>query len=315
MITDDIELAVQTLTNGDLLAFPTETVYGLGARADSASAVNKIFESKERPSDHPLISHCATKEKAFSAVKEIPEYAHVLADAFWPGPMTLILKSNEDGQIAKATRGGHSSVAIRVPQHKLALELLFKCNFFVAAPSANKFGRVSPTKPEHVQSEFKDILILDGEQSQCGLESTIISCLGDKPEILREGFISKEEIESLGIEVQESQNKVAAPGTLEKHYMPSVPVITVASISDISDSKDSSLIALINSESEVTSDFKLMSLHKTMEDFAYELYSFFRESELANVKNIYVVRPPMEGVGAAINDRVTKAASSGVSND
>jgi L-threonylcarbamoyladenylate synthase len=315
MITNDIEKCVEALTSGELVAFPTETVFGLGARADSADAVSKIFDAKGRPADHPLISHCSTAEMALSVGQDIPHYAKDLADAFWPGPMTLILKSNGTG-VCLETRGGHDTVAVRVPSHLRAQELLSRCEFLVAAPSANKFGRVSPTTSRHVDEEFSDILILDGDQSEVGVESTIISCLGDTPEIIREGKITAEDITAvvhnpITAMSSERENSIAAPGTLESHYAPAIPVYVFENETHIAmqDSIDPQQCAFLSLH-EPNLVFRKVLTPQDDNSFAHELYAFFREAEKDGCESICVVRPPNVGIGRAINDRLSRAAHS-----
>ncbi len=312
MITDDIDFCVEKLKAEELVAFPTETVFGLGARADSAKAINKIFKTKSRPSSHPLISHTHDIHKALSVSKEVPQYALQLAEKFWPGPMTLVLHCDDDKQISSEARGGHDSVAVRVPSHPVAQELLSKCDFFVAAPSANRFGRVSPTKSQHVQEEFADeLIVLDGGQSQVGVESTIISCLEDKPQILRTGKITKEEIETLtGLEViSEGVIKVAASGTLDNHYAPSIPVYLFDDESEIVLKHLDPAKCAVISLKETNLIFALENNPKDVNEYAHELYSFFREAEQQDCQAICVFPPPNIGIGVAVNERLQKASN------
>jgi len=314
MITDDIELCVDALTRGDLVAFPTETVFGLGARADSPAAVSKIFELKGRPVDHPLIMHCANIDVALAISPHIPEYAKKLAAEFWPGPMTLIFKRGVNDAICNEAVGGQDSVAIRVPSNEIARKLLEPCSFFVAAPSANKYGRLSPTTSEHVQEEFGDeLIILDGEQSIFGLESTIISCIGELPEILRSGAITRKEIQNcLGVEVLESekQTEIAVSGNKESHYAPKIPLFIVSDDENIAEflEYESSECAYIGPR-QTALDFKTKLVVSTYETYAHELYDFFHKAQNENCKAIFAVPPELEGIGVAICDRLKKASS------
>ncbi|MFN8015390.1 MAG: L-threonylcarbamoyladenylate synthase [Acidimicrobiia bacterium] len=310
MITNDIDLCIEALTKGDVVAFPTETVFGLGARADSPLAVKKIFDLKQRPNDHPLILHCANIDVALAVSPHVPDYARVLAANFWPGPMTLIFKRGVNDAISDEAVGGHSSVGIRVPSHETARRLLEPCSFFVAAPSANKFGRVSPTTAHHVYEEFGDeILILDGEPSQCGLESTIISCLEESPEILRPGAITEKEIlNATGLEPIKSENKVVVSGSLEKHYQPDIPLITFNNVNELNEiSLDKSKAAYIGL-AETDYSFSMKLVVSTYDQYAHEMYNFFREAEKNNCETIVAQCPINEGIGIAINDRLTKAS-------
>jgi L-threonylcarbamoyladenylate synthase len=314
MITSDIALCADVLSRGKLVAFPTETVFGLGARADVDEAVSKIFELKERPKDHPLIAHHADVDMALSAGKDIPAYARQLAEKFWPGPMTLVFRKADTNLIGNIATGGHDTVAVRVPSHPVARGLLSTCDFFVAAPSANKFGRVSPTTSQHVISEFgEQLLILDGEPSQQGVESTIISCIEDLPRILRSGSVTQENIaETLSIDINDISigGDIAAPGNLEKHYAPAIPVFTIVEPSEATqlaiDTQRCAYLGLVGP----TEKFKFPKVVNNENEFARELYSFFREAEDKACESIVVVEPPASGLGVAINDRLTKAKRS-----
>lgn len=313
MITTDIEFCVEALTNGELVAFPTETVFGLGARADSALAVDKIFELKQRPKDHPLILHCSNIDIALAISPYIPDYAKSLAENFWPGPMTLIFKRALGDAVNDEAVGGHDTVAVRVPSHKIARALLEPCGFFVAAPSANRFGRVSPTKAEHVVQEFgDDLIVLDGEQSQVGLESTIISCVEDTPSILRFGAITNSDVLRVtNLESKPLTQRIAAPGTLENHYAPSIPLYLVENEAEIDGLTDIEIEnASLIGGSESKRPFKLVKMVSTYEQYAHELYDFFRESEKIGCKAIVAIKPIAEGIGSAINDRLVKASNS-----
>ena len=187
----DIENAVEALRAGDLVVFPTETVYGLGANASNPAAVRKIFEVKGRPADHPVIVHLDDPRYLHRWVSNLPPVAEVLAAKFWPGPLTLILPKAD--QVNDIVTGGQDSIGIRVPSHPMAQQLLNAFGGGIAAPSANRFGRLSPTKPEHVRDELGDAVnvILDGGDSPIGLESTIVSCLDNQARLLRPGFITR----------------------------------------------------------------------------------------------------------------------------
>lgn len=217
--------AAQALARGELVAFPTETVYGLGARADDDAAVARIFALKGRPADHPLIVHVADRRHAERFAAAVPASAQRLMDAFWPGPVTVIVPRRPD--IARACAGGQDSIGLRCPQHPLALQLLQQAHdqgvAGVAAPSANRFGRISPTSAEHVRSEFGvSVRVLDGGECAVGIESAIVDCTGDQPRLLRPGTVSVARLEqalgqSLGERTEQSPR---ASGTLESHYAP-----------------------------------------------------------------------------------------------
>ena len=190
----EIEKAVETLRAGDLVVFPTETVYGLGANAANPAAVRKIFEVKGRPPDHPVIVHLDNPRYLHRWVSDVPPVAGRLADMFWPGPLTLILPKAEN--VNEIVTGGHDSIGIRIPSHPIAQQLLTAFGGGIAAPSANRYGRLSPTKPEHVRDELGDAVhvLLDGGDSPIGLESTIVSCLNNEVRLLRPGFITRSQV-------------------------------------------------------------------------------------------------------------------------
>ncbi len=192
----EIEVAVETLRAGDLVVFPTETVYGLGANASNPAAVRKIFEVKGRPADHPVIVHLDDPRYLHRWVADVPPAAERLADMFWPGPLTLILPKADN--VNDIVTGGQDSIGIRIPSHPMAQQLLTAFGGGIAAPSANRYGHLSPTKPEHVRDELGDAVrvLLDGGDSPIGLESTIVSCLNNEVRLLRPGFITRSQVDS-----------------------------------------------------------------------------------------------------------------------
>jgi len=232
VMKNQIEKAVQLLNNEEVIGLPTETVYGLAARIDSLVAIEKIFKIKERPFFDPLIVHVANIEQAKSIVKRWPEIAGVLAEKFWPGPLTLVLLKND--KVHSMITSGLETVALRMPRHSIAAEIIQKVNCPLAAPSANKFGKTSPTCAEHVRQEFKkeDVFVVDGGQSEVGLESTILLIHSDLKNIsiLREGLITRSQIQQtldknkIIFQFIENQNQ-ASPGNMKHHYMPSVPFV------------------------------------------------------------------------------------------
>jgi L-threonylcarbamoyladenylate synthase len=316
---DALATAGQALKDGSLVAFPTETVYGLGADATNATAVARIYEVKGRPADHPLIVHIADLKYLEQWILDIPEYAIVLARQFWPGPMTLVLQRSE---LAKDfITGGQNTVGIRVPDNSLALGLLEAFHKLggkgIAAPSANRFGQVSPTNAEAVKEELGDYLsdsdfVLDGGSSEVGLESTIIDCTGEQPRILRPGAITVPIIEeSTRLKVSNSLDKNSADfknemtrvsGSLKVHYAPKAKVFL-----DQQPVGGSGFIAL---ESIDTPDgaFRLAA-PKSVEEFARVLYSALREGDRLKLKQIYVQQPDGDGLAIAIRDRLSRSAN------
>ena len=312
---DSLNVAAHALKDGFLVAFPTETVYGLGADATNELAVARIYEVKGRPSDHPLIVHIADLKYVEQWISEIPEYAIELARAFWPGPMTLILKRSE---LAKDfITGGQDSIGVRIPDNSLALGLLEAFHNLggagIAAPSANRFGQVSPTTAEAVKEELGDYLserdlVLDGGPSEVGLESTIIDCTSESPRILRPGAITVEMIEfATGLKVSNSAaqdfagSDIRVSGSLENHYAPKAKVIL-----DKKPLSGSGFIALEHIETPL-GVIRLAS-PKTVEEFARVLYKSLREGDYQNLETIYIEQPLGEGLAVAIRDRLSRSA-------
>jgi L-threonylcarbamoyladenylate synthase len=309
-----IKDAASRLIKGDLVAFPTETVYGLGADATNRNAVARIFEVKGRPSTHPIIVHISSINYLDMWAKDIPDYAADLAQTFWPGPMTLILPRTD---IAKDfITGNQDSVGIRIPSNTIAQELLkdFEAlgGLGIGAPSANRFGAVSPTTAAAVEIELADFLssddkILDGGFCEIGIESTIIDCTKLTPSILRPGSISKEKIEDvLNIYVKMNFNSAAigqvkAPGLLESHYSPNAKVFLTGS-----PTPGDGFIAL---DSFDTPEGALrLASPKNNEEFARLLYEAFRVADKNRLKRIFVIPPIGDGIATAINDRLAKSS-------
>lgn len=309
---DTIRAAALALKAGHLVAFPTETVYGLGADARNPKAVKRIYEVKGRPIDHPLIVHISSIDQIEKWATGIPDYAISLANKFWPGPMTLIL--NRTKLVEDFVSGGQDTVGLRIPSDPIALALIGEFEKIsysaIAAPSANRFGQVSPTSSADVLEELGEFLtntdlILNGGNSIIGIESTIIDCSGAHPRILRSGFITKEAIESeLGMAMvsQLNQNMVKFSGSFETHYAPSCKVflgeIPIAG---------AGFLAL--SEVETPTGMVRLAQPKSLEEFAHILYATFRAAD-HNGLRILVVSPPRGGgIAEAIRERLTKAST------
>ena len=306
-----IKDAATSLINGDLVAFPTETVYGLGADAGNEKAVKKIYQVKGRPSDHPLIVHISNLKQLDKWAREIPEYAIKLARSFWPGPMTLILPRTP---LAKDfITGGQDNVGIRIPNQTLALALLTEFEqqggMGVAAPSANRFGKVSPTTAKAVEAELgafldsKD-LILDGGSCEVGVESTIIDCTTPIPIILRPGAITIAMIKDATALDVGSENilKTKASGLIESHYAPRAKVIL-----DQTPNKGDGFIAL--SDIKTPEGVIRLASPKNNIEYAKLLYQALREADDLKLTNICVIPPQGDGIADAINDRLKKASA------
>ena len=306
---DEIKEAAQKLKNGFLVAFPTETVYGLGADATNQESVARIFEIKNRPQDHPLIVHLSSLDQLPDWSIEIPKFANELANSFWPGPMTLILKRNI---IAKDfVTGGQETIGIRIPNHEIALSLLEEFRKIgsgaIAAPSANKFGKVSPTSFDHVKSEIgKDLsqkdLILDGGISFVGIESTIIDCTGSSPKVLRPGAITDKMIEDVtGMQLSKQVSDIRVSGSFSSHYAPSAKVVL-----DVEPQEGDGFIALAKFETPL--GVKRLISPNSVEEFAQELYSAFHIADQMNLRRVVVISPDGDDLALAIRDRLLKAS-------
>ena len=302
--------AAAHLKAGDLVAFPTETVYGLGADASNSEAVARIYSVKGRPNDHPLIVHIASMERMGDWASDVPEYAIALARSFWPGPMTLILKRSE--LAGDFITGGQDSVGVRVPDHVVALALLEAFERSggkgVAAPSANRFGHLSPTTAAAVIEELgdylsKDDLVLDGGACAVGVESTIIDCTGAAPSVLRPGAISVAMIEECtGLKTTQSDKEIRVSGSLENHYAPvakvllcEVPFAGQGFIAHANISTPEGVIRLASPRDD--------------EEFARILYSALRDADARGLSEVVVVQPIGTGIAVAIRDRLARAAN------
>ena len=311
---DAMVLAAQKLKDGHLVAFPTETVYGLGADATNKTAVAQIYAAKGRPAEHPLIVHVHSMQAMGDWAEDIPTYAIDLARNFWPGPMTLIL--NRSSLAQDFITGGQNSVGIRVPDHVVALALL---NAFhglggkgVAAPSANRFGHVSPTTAQAVKDEIGNYLqeqdqILDGGPCTVGVESTIIDCTGDMPKILRPGAITAEMITtSTGLDVADSADsnteKIRVSGSLEAHYAPAAQVLL-----DQQPTAGQGFIALATTPTP-KDVIRLASPNNDVE-FAQTLYASLRKADELGLSHVVIEQPTGSGIAVAIRDRLMRAAN------
>jgi L-threonylcarbamoyladenylate synthase len=304
--------AAQRLIAGDLVAFPTETVYGLGADASNSKAVARIYSVKGRPIDHPLIVHIASMDRMGDWASDVPEHAIALARNFWPGPMTLVLKRSE--LAGNFVTGGQDTVGVRVPDHVVALALLEAFEKAggkgVAAPSANRFGHVSPTTATAVVEELadylsKDDLVLDGGACAVGVESTIIDCTGLLPRVLRPGAISTamiEEVTGFNAVSVDGVDEIRVSGSLENHYAPAakvllceVPIAGQGFIAHKNIETPQGVIRLASPDDD--------------EEFAQILYSALREADAQGLLEVVVVQPIGIGIGVAIRDRLARAAN------
>jgi L-threonylcarbamoyladenylate synthase len=315
-----IDEAVSRLVAGELVAFPTETVYGLGARADDDAAVAKIFALKGRPAGHPLIVHVVDRAAADPFVTTMPPLAERLIEAFWPGPLTVIVPRAPDR--AGAAAAGQATIGLRCPAHPVAHALLLAARGAgipgIAAPSANRFGRVSPTTAQHVADEFgDDLLVLDGGAARVGIESAIVDCASDPPALLRPGMLTVERIEAatgapLGAPGAASPR---APGTLESHYAPEaklrlMPTQMLQTALQVLGSEPLKLAVYSRS---VPSGVATGVVHRRMparpEQAAHELFSILRELDRQGVHLIWVEEPPADPAWDGVRDRLRRAAA------
>ncbi len=312
-IVDDIDAAVEVLRAGGLVAFPTETVYGLGADARNPAAVARVFRVKGRPLNHPVIVHLAAASQMDGWARAVPETARLLAERFWPGPLTLVLARHES--VGLYVTGGQETVAVRVPAHPVALELLRKFGGGVAAPSANRFGKVSPTTAAHVQADLGDAadLILDGGPCAVGIESTIVDLSGARPVLLRPGGVCREDLEKvLGQPVEPaSASGVRAPGTLVSHYAPRAEVV-LCGPGEIGRRVKAALrsrrVAAWGGEVDAPGVVRFPQ-PESAAAWARDLYATLREADRLGIDILFVTLPGEKGLGLAVADRLRKAAA------
>jgi len=302
-MTSEIEAAVNVLRSGRLVAFPTETVYGLGADATRDEAVARLYRVKARPANHPVIVHIADDAELDHWAAEPSDAARRLAQQCWPGPLTLLV--NRPDRIASIVTGGRNTVGLRVPAHPMALALLRAFGGGIAAPSANRFGRVSPTTAQHVRDDLGDDvdLILDGGPCRVGVESTIVDTTGERPVILRIGAMPAEVIERiLGFDVRVVAGEPSrAPGMLESHYAPRAFVELV---------DDRALARTrVNRLRDSGVTVELLDPDATSQQWAHELYGWLRDADRRGVDVLVVVPPPPGGIADAVLDRLGKAAA------
>jgi L-threonylcarbamoyladenylate synthase len=305
--------AVAILKRGGLVAFPTETVYGLGADASNPAAVARLYRVKGRPHGHPVIVHIAEAAWLEQWAREIPENARTLAARFWPGPLTLVLK--RAASVGDYLTGGQDTIGLRVPGHPVALELLRKFEGGIAAPSANKFGRISPTTAEHVKSDLGDEvdLVLDGGPCEIGIESTIVDVSGGRAAVLRPGRISAQELEAALHEKTRPADRAAprAPGTLESHYAPRHPLRLVPSAQWEEALRGSALIRGVLCFRSRPAKAKAMWIraHSDPLRYARDLYANLRALDASGCDEILVEEPPQSGEWSAVRDRLARARS------
>ena len=325
-LVTDPRIAARALAHGHLAAVPTETVYGLGARADDPHAIARIYAAKGRPADHPLIAHLAAPEALDAWGEDIPDYARQLTAAFWPGPLTIVVRRTN--RALDAITGGQDTVALRVSSHPVMqavlrdlAELTNDAGVAVAAPSANRFGRVSPTTAQHVAIELGDHLqaddvVLDGGECAVGVESTIVDCTREIPHLLRPGAVSADDITRVtGLECG-TQSVVRASGTLASHYAPTAKVRVQDAIDGNTDThtengpRDDARTGLLALADVSTPDGVVrLSAPEDADEYARVLYAALREADALQLSTVIAVPPPAVGIGVAVRDRLKRAAT------
>ncbi|MDD8017317.1 MAG: L-threonylcarbamoyladenylate synthase [Bacteroidota bacterium] len=302
-------VAAEFILQESVVAFPTETVYGLGANAFSGNAVKKIFEAKGRPSDNPLIVHIAEMGQLPSVVATIPSYAEKLMEEFFPGPLTLVLPKNK--KISNAATAGLRTVGVRIPNHPVAKKFLAECGVPIAAPSANISGKPSPTTWQAVKFDMngKISCILKGNPSRVGVESTVVDCTGNLPVILRAGGVTLEQLRSIipstRIGKHHIDGKAKSPGVKYRHYSPMAYVFIVSGIEETVPMKSSAYIGLGSSDKK---KFGLKKICRDEHEYARSLFHFFRECDTKKIETIYCESVSEGGIGLALMDRIRKAA-------
>ncbi len=316
MISNNISWAASVLTEGGLVAIPTETVYGLAANIFNADAVDRIFSLKNRPPFNPLIVHIGRQEDLEGLVKNVPPLAAKLAARFWPGPLTLLLPKKDT--IPDRITAGKPMVAIRMPDHPMTLDLLRSIPFPLAAPSANPFGRISPTKAEHVDAYFGNQLsvILDGGPCQTGIESTIIGVVGNQITIYRKGTITEDALRAFSDDVvthEKKDSEPIAPGMLDQHYAPQTKAILTNNVNELVQQYAGHRIGCLMFQTpppEVAGVVgKVLSTSGKTEEAATHLYAYLHELDAMALDILILERMPDSGVGKAINDRLQRAAA------
>ena len=308
-LTTSPETAAQFIKRGGIVAFPTETVYGLGADVFDEIAVAKIFEAKQRPADNPLIAHIGSLDQIGELVSSVPDFARRFIDAFFPGPLTLVLERS--ARVPLIATAGLDTIGIRMPGNAEANEFLKLCGVPVAAPSANISGRPSPTTWEAVYEDLNSRIdcILQGEATIIGLESTVVDCTSDDPLILRAGAVSLESLREIVASTRvidpDQNSAVRSPGMKHKHYAPRAAVVIVGPGFEV---PNSGLNAFIGTEEPVGHP-DLVKICGSAAEYAHELFAFFRECDKKGINTIYCQRVEETGIGVAVMDRLKRAES------
>lgn len=312
-IREDIKKAAEIIQSGDLVAFPTETVYGLGANAFNSNAVAKIFETKERPSFDPLIVHICEISQITELYDGDDERVFRLAEKFWPGPLTMVLPKTTN--VPDIVTSGLETVAVRMPANSIAQELIKQSKTPIAAPSANKFGKISPTEAAHVKKQFPEIYTIDGGKTQVGIESTVITLQEDGFEVLRPGVITSEDLQEIvpQTKLTSQKTKLNAPGLLKSHYSPQKPLyIANDPCNKFKEQHKGGLISFgVPGEECRFAKIEVLSERKDLREAAVNLFSAMHRLDESDVEYIVAEPVPEEGIGIAVMNRLAKAAYPG----
>ena len=310
ILTTSPREAAEFIKRGGVVAFPTETVYGLGANVFDEEAIKKIFAAKGRPTDNPLIAHVADRSQIALLTTEITQIARQLIETFFPGPLTVVLPKSE--RVPLIATAGLETVGVRQPRHPLAQEFLRECATPLVAPSANLSGKPSPTVWQAVKEDLDGRIdcILQGEQTEVGLESTVIDCTGPAPLVLRAGAITLEQLRTIVPSTQQIHTKATeaarSPGLKYRHYSPRANVLLVTAPQEAIATKDTAYLGL----DAPISQFGLQQVCESVEDYAHQLFLFFRLCDEAGIKTIYCQKIEEKGLGLALMDRLKRAANS-----
>ena len=307
ILTSSPDVAASLVIEGGVVAFPTETVYGLGADVFNEIAVAKIFEAKRRPADNPLIAHIGEIDQLDQLVKEIPRFVWDLIDTFFPGPLTLVLEKTE--RVPLVATAGLATIGVRMPAYDLTRKFLRACGTPVAAPSANLSGRPSPTTWQAVFEDLNGSIdcILQGEPTEIGLESTVVDCTSARPLILRPGAITLEQLREVVPETEANANEgepTKSPGMKHRHYSPSAELRIIERGRDLEPHAPAAFIGL----HDPGASFELKRVLSSVAEYAHEVFEFFRECDRRGIKLIFCESVPEQGVGAALMDRLRRAA-------
>jgi L-threonylcarbamoyladenylate synthase len=301
-------MAAGLIKRGWIVAFPTETVYGLGADVFNEAAVRRIFKAKRRPADNPLIAHIGSLDQLDSLAAQVPQFARLLIDAFFPGPLTLVFQKTD--RVPDIASAGLYTIGVRMPRHPVSQQFLKACGTPVVAPSANLSGRPSPTTWRAVFEDLNGRIdcILQADATEIGLESTVVDCTGEFPVVLRLGSVSLQDIQSVVPEAVLTDERgflvPKSPGLKHKHYSPAAAVKIVADPSEVPRGDGSAFIGLSRNGSGFDKNF----VARDVDAYAHHLFEFFRECDREGIKTIYCEAVPEEGIGAALMDRIRRAA-------